>query len=113
MRHCIGHTRWARNIELQHFTTEIYQSNAHHSRAPASSVYAALQEALDKSYQSVSRRAQRNLPMPFWIWCAIRHRHFGRARVMMYSGFIGCDACCRSPLSARCSGARHFLILRE
>jgi NAD(P)-dependent dehydrogenase (short-subunit alcohol dehydrogenase family) len=36
--------------------TEIYQSNALHSRAPAGSVYAPLQAALDKAYQSVSRR---------------------------------------------------------
>jgi hypothetical protein len=43
----------------------------------------------------------------------IRRCHFGRARVMMYAGFIGCGAYCRFPLSARCSGARHFLILRE
>jgi hypothetical protein len=32
---------------------------------------------------------------------------------MMYAGFIDCGACCRFPLSARCSGARHFLIFRE
>jgi NAD(P)-dependent dehydrogenase (short-subunit alcohol dehydrogenase family) len=38
------------------YKTEIYQSNAQHSRAPAGSVYAPLQAALDKSYQSVSRR---------------------------------------------------------
>jgi NAD(P)-dependent dehydrogenase (short-subunit alcohol dehydrogenase family) len=52
-------------------------------------------------------------PTPFLIWCAIRRRHFGRARVMMYAGFIDCGACCRFPFSARCSGARLLLILRE
>ena len=43
-------------VEPGGYKTEIYQSNAQHSRAPADSVYAQLQTALDKSYQSVSRR---------------------------------------------------------
>jgi hypothetical protein len=43
-------------VEPGGYDTEIYQSNAQHWRAPAGGVYAPLQTALDKSYQSVSRR---------------------------------------------------------
>jgi NAD(P)-dependent dehydrogenase (short-subunit alcohol dehydrogenase family) len=43
-------------VEPGGYKTEIFESNAQHSRAPAGSVYALLQAALDKSYQAVSRR---------------------------------------------------------
>jgi NAD(P)-dependent dehydrogenase (short-subunit alcohol dehydrogenase family) len=43
-------------VEPGGYKTEIYRSNAQHSRAPAGSVYGPLQAALDKSYQSMSRR---------------------------------------------------------
>jgi len=66
------------------------------------------------SHISPCRAATRRiLPMPFWTSCAIRRRHFVRARVMMYAGFIDCGVRCRFPLSVRCSGAGHLLILRE
>jgi NAD(P)-dependent dehydrogenase (short-subunit alcohol dehydrogenase family) len=43
-------------VEPGGYETEIFRSNAQHSRAPAGSVYAPLQAALDKSYQSLRRR---------------------------------------------------------
>lgn len=43
-------------VEPGGYKTEIYQSNAHHSRAPEDSAYAPLQTALDASYRTVTRR---------------------------------------------------------
>jgi NAD(P)-dependent dehydrogenase (short-subunit alcohol dehydrogenase family) len=54
-------------VEPGGYKTEIFESNAQHSRAPPGSVYAPLQAALDKSYQACPDATQRILPTWFWV----------------------------------------------
>ena len=55
-------------VEPGGYKTEIYQSNAQHSRAPVDSVYAPLQAALDKSL--TSSIVPRGTPSTAW-WSSI------------------------------------------
>jgi len=100
-------------VEPGGYKTEIFESNAQHSRAPSGSVYAPLQAALDKSYQAVSRRDPEDFANVVLGLMRNPAPPFGRARVMMYAEFIACGACYPSQLSVRCSGARRFLISRK